>query len=258
MKYKLFSLFLRGFAACLLLSSCAGLRQQIRDDQLERLKFEEAEMTRTRQSIQEILGNPQHASLFIGVASLNRALSQLDGAQFLLDGPDASHPKKKETWLHVHRLRMEARNGLPVARLEGTVVRDWARVSVVGDAIIAPELDPNVIGEAHLRVRLRSLRPTIRLGFLAIPVWGLFRDVVELGLSQNLPKLDPKLNELPIQLTKVQGHKEIAKSTEYTKSQNFLNVKYRVDTPAIEFKVTQLIQAFFLDDGLYMYVHYQP
>ena len=242
--------------ACLFLSSCAGVRQMIRDDQLARLQFEEAEMTRAHQSIEEVLKNPQHVSLFVGLPALNKTLAHLDGARFLLQG-DVAAPESRKTWLHLQRVRMSARNGVPTAQIEGTVVRGWARVRVVGEALIALELDPHEIGEAHLRVRLRSLRPTILFGPLAIPVWGLIRDVAELGLSQNLPKLDPKLDELPIQLTKVQGIKEKATSKEEISSQNFLNARYRIDTPAIEFNVSQLIQTFVLDDGLYLHVRYQ-
>ncbi len=228
----------------------------VRDDQLARLEFEEAEMKRVRQSIQEVLQNPQHVSLVVGLPVLNKTLSHLDGAQLLLHG-NVADPRSKQTWLHLQRLRMAGKNGVPTAQIEGTVVRGWARVRVVGEALIALELDPNEVGEAHLRVRLRSLRPTILFGPFAIPVWGLIRDVVELGLSQNLPQLDPQLDELPIQLTKVQGIKEKATSKEEISSQNFLNVRYRIDTPAIEFKVSQVIQTFVLDDGLYLFVKYQ-
>jgi hypothetical protein len=242
--------------ACLVLSSCAGVRQMIRDDQLARLKFEEAEMKRARQSINDVLANPQHVSLFVGLPALNKTLAHLDGTQFLLQG-NVAQPKNKQTWLHLQRVRMAARNGVPTAQLEGAVVRGWARIHVVGEAVVGLELDPTEIGEAHLRVRLRSLRPTILFGPFAIPVWGLIRDVAELGLSTNLPQLDPKLDELPIQLTKVQGIKEKATSKDEISSQNFLNARYRIDTPAIEFKVSQVIQAFVLDDGLYLFLKYQ-
>jgi hypothetical protein len=228
----------------------------VRDDQLARLEFEEAEMKRARQSIEEVLQNPQHVSLFVGLPALNKTLAHLDGSRFLLQG-DVAHPGNKQTWLHLQRVRMAARNGVPTAQVEGTVVRGWARVRVVGEALIALEPDPAEIGEAHLRVRLRSLRPTILFGPFAIPVWGLIRDVAELGLSQNLPQLDPKLDELPIQLTKVQGIKEKATSKEEVSSQNFLNARYRIDTPAIRFNVSQVIQGFVLDDGLYLFMKYQ-
>jgi hypothetical protein len=256
MKRRRFPETLLLIVACLLLSACAGVRQMVRDDQLARLQFEEAEMTRARHSVEEVLKNPQHVSLFVGLPALNKSLAHLDGARFLLHG-DVAGPETKKVWLHLQRVRMAARNGVPTALLEGTVVRGWARVRVVGEALIAVELDPDEIGEAHLRVRLRSLRPTILFGPWAIPVWGLIRDVAELGLSQNLPKLDPNLDELPIQLTKVQGIKEKATSKEEISSQNFLNARYRIDTPAIQFNVSQLIQAFVLDDGLYLFVKYQ-
>jgi hypothetical protein len=250
-------LFVATLSLALLASSCANVHQMVRDDQLDRMNFEEAEMKRARQSIHDVLAARQHASLFVGRHAIDQALSHLDGAKMQLDTSSLGIPSSPPLWIHLRRVRLAGRNGIPLARIEATAVRGSGRIDVVGDAMLGIEPDPKEPGEAHLRIRLRSLQPTIVAGLLTIPVRGLIRDLAELGLSKNLPQLDPQLDELPIQLTRLQSIKEKAKSEELESHQNFVNARYRIDTPAIEFSVTQTIHAFALDDGIYLYLRYQ-
>jgi hypothetical protein len=241
----------------LLMQGCS-LFQKLRDDKLARLLFEEQEMLRSRTAVQAVLAAPddQHATLFVGRDAINKALSMMDGSAFLLQGPDAAHPKVIPTWLHIQRIRIQPRTGVALAQIDGTVVRDWARVRVVGDVMIVPELDPQNVGDARLRIRLRNLRPTFLFGGVSIAVWGLLRDVVEMGVSSQFPQLDPQFDALPIQLVKLQGFHQNALSQELENHENFLNVRFRVDTPEISFSATQIVQTFFLDNGLYVYVRY--